>query len=795
MPYPNEHAARIRDPDDFVRIRQIGGSEEEGIRILGGPLKSDPEGSTETQAVRFKKDQWSPEEAKEWLREHDYEWIEFEPATGEAESVADYEYECAGCGFLEASWDEESCRWCGDEVRVQGKVINIEAADGGTRVEGTAYTGGKLKLPQWKYPVVVDLEGLQIPDTVPLLTNHENRTGNRVGVVRARVQGGRLLIEGSILSSSGQARGIVEQGKAGADWQLSIGAEVKDAELIRKGTKTVNGQQHEAPFYHVKASVLREVSILPVGADSDTRMKVAAKFTLDEGGSEMDFEKWLEAKGFSPEDLDEDQEEFLRARYEAEQEEGEDKGDEDPEETPETVQGGAGDEPESDPAEEVRQATRQAATEEQKRISAVQDLCAEYEGAVEAEDLSEIRAEAIEAGWDEKDTELALLRAGRSSRPDTTRDSDEDGTTRGDVLEAALSLGTGLPEDDVVESCGEQALEAAQDRFGGPIGAGQFVLECAWANGFSGRSIHPGNLRPALTAAFSSRDVSDILSNVANKVLQDAFDNVESTWKSIASTRPVNDFKQVTHYRLNGDFEYQEVGPDGELKHGSASDESYTNQAQTFGRIFVLSRQDIINDDLGAFDQLRTMLGRGAALKFNKVFWTEFMDNAGFFNDANDNYMSGADTDLDVASLSDADQLFLEQTDANGDPLGIEPEYLLVPPALKQTAKQLLESTRLKGDTDEPENNPHAGNYEAAVSSYLSNGNISGNSNVAWYLLADPADMAVIQAVFLNGRQRPTVESADADFNTLGVQIRGYHDFGVSKAEPEGGVKSLGEAE
>jgi len=69
-------------------------------------------------------------------------------------------------------------------------------------------------------------------------------------------------------------------------------------------------------------------------------------------------------------------------------------------------------------------------------------------------------------------------------------------------------------------------------------------------------------------------------------------------------------------------------------------------------------------------------------------------------------------------------------------------------------------------------------------SSYLSNPKYTGASSLAWYILADPADMPVIEVAFLNGQQQPTVESADADFNNLGIQMRGYHDFGVAKQEP-----------
>jgi len=84
MPYANFHAARIRDPDDFDHIIVLK-TLDNGIMIYGGPLKSDPEGPTKTQSYRFPKDKFTVAEAKAWLKEHDIEYILFEPA-GETES-------------------------------------------------------------------------------------------------------------------------------------------------------------------------------------------------------------------------------------------------------------------------------------------------------------------------------------------------------------------------------------------------------------------------------------------------------------------------------------------------------------------------------------------------------------------------------------------------------------------------------------------------------------------------------------------------------------------------------------
>ncbi|MCX7731614.1 MAG: hypothetical protein N2248_00390 [candidate division WOR-3 bacterium] len=85
MPYPNEHSARIADPDDFVRIVQLWAAD--GIRCLGGPLKSNPDGPVQPQSYRFDRHQFTPAQAREWLRRHNIHYVSFEEATGESHSA------------------------------------------------------------------------------------------------------------------------------------------------------------------------------------------------------------------------------------------------------------------------------------------------------------------------------------------------------------------------------------------------------------------------------------------------------------------------------------------------------------------------------------------------------------------------------------------------------------------------------------------------------------------------------------------------------------------------------------
>ena len=89
-PYPNEHAARLQDPakyDEFRREAEAGGP---GIDFIYGLFEMDGEITSELQAIRFDADRYTADEARQWLSEHDFEAIEFEPAIEEksANSIA-----------------------------------------------------------------------------------------------------------------------------------------------------------------------------------------------------------------------------------------------------------------------------------------------------------------------------------------------------------------------------------------------------------------------------------------------------------------------------------------------------------------------------------------------------------------------------------------------------------------------------------------------------------------------------------------------------------------------------------
>lgn len=506
------------------------------------------------------------------------------------------------------------------------------------------------------------------------------------------------------------------------------------------------------------------------------------------------FSEWLEASGFDdPKALNNKQRDKLLATWKQE----------------EAAEGVT---PEAQTPEEVAAAGRAEVQRRRRVTEMVASAIQQYPGNLRMiETVEALGRQAIDGGWDEQKAELAFLRATRASAPHLHIPQGAPNVTD-DVIEAAVCLAGGLESPD--KHFPAQTLDTARKKWRHGLSIGELVITAARARGYHGINLKAG-LKEALQAAFSPTDIRagmtgpstysipNILSNVANKFVNQGFLAVDNAWSMIAARRSVNDFKQITSFSLTGHLQYNKVAPGGELKHGELGERTYNNQADTYGILIGIDRRDLINDDTGALSGASRRLGRGAGLKINDVFWTVFLNNSSFFTSGNSNVLTGTtpgttNSALGLEGLQNADRVFRLQTDPDGKPLGILPSILLVPSALRITALNLMNSTIVVATntatttTLAPNNNAFAGAYTVVSSPYMSNSSYTGNSSTAWYLLASPSEMPVIEGCFLNGVESPTIETADFDFNTLGVAMRGVHDFGFSLQEYRGGVRAAG---
>lgn len=658
-----------------------------------------------------------------------------------------------------------------------------------------AYTGGRLNLRNYAYPVVIDLAGLRVSaKSRPVLRDHE--PSQIVGHTDAIDTGaGRIVVKGTVSGGNTAAAEVIAAGDNGFPWQASVGAIPEKMVFVAEGEKVViNGRSLVGPLYVARKSVLAEVSFVPLGADDQTTVKIAAAAA----GSfievtTMNFEEWLKAMGFDLATLTEAQKAGLQAKFDAEQATP-------PGKIPPVKAGANGDQDGDDdePADPVADMRASAATET-RRIAAVRKTCAGKH--------PDIEAKAIEEGWNAEKAELEVLRASRSQAGPAIHTGSQDASAA--AIEAALCLTGGLAETEVAKVYDEKTMNAAVSRPLRKFSLSALMFHVIQAAGLSARPgrITDEHVETALRAdrmlkasgGFSTVSLSGTLGNVANKVLLSSFTAVQTVYQYICYLTDAPDFKAQTSYRLNDEGVFEEVGATGELKHTALSDESFTNKLKTFGRILTLTRQHMINDDLSAFLQIPRLLGRQAALALESGVFKLLLSNpSSFFHADNKNYIEGADTALNVDSLTAAEQKFLDQTDADGRPILTMAKTLLLPTTIKVAGETLMKAPVMlqvpASNKAAPAQNPHAGKWTPVCSPYLNALALSGSSSTAWYLFGDPEDVAAMEVSFLQGARTPTIESAEADFNVLGMNFRGYFDFGIAMKDHRGAVKSKGAA-
>ena len=157
-----------------------------------------------------------------------------------------------------------------------------QEGDKPVRCTGVAYSGGSFR--QWwsALPCYVDLSGMRLAEQVCLMYDHDYDPECRLGVIEAKNDGKTLTIDGEFDTGNPLAQSIIRSGKK-FNWQLSIGAENVKVERVDEGTvETINGNTVNGPAIVVRESVLREVSIVAIGADAKTSMEIRASLMAPE---------------------------------------------------------------------------------------------------------------------------------------------------------------------------------------------------------------------------------------------------------------------------------------------------------------------------------------------------------------------------------------------------------------------------------------------------------------------------------------------------------------------------------
>jgi hypothetical protein len=285
-------------------------------------------------------------------------------------------------------------------------------------------------------------------------------------------------------------------------------------------------------------------------------------------------------------------------------------------------------------------------------------------------------------------------------------------------------------------------------------------------------------------------DFATLLTSTGNRVLLAAFEAAPNPLRGLARRTTITDFRTKTTVKLSEWPKLAQVNEHGEVTHGTRGEAKESYALKTFGRIFSLSRNALINDDLGAFADFGRAAGRAAAETEADVLTALLTANSGagvtlddgqpLFHSTHGN-LAGSGTVIDVAALAAARLAMRSQKGLDGQtPVNAVPTFLLVSPAKETQAEQLL-ATLAPAQTSNV--NPFSGKLTLLVEPRL-----SGNG---WYVFTDPAALPVLEYAYLSSAQGPQMASREG-WDVLGVEFRVVLDFGAGVVDHRGAYRNAG---
>lgn len=727
------------------------------------------------------------------------------------------------------------------ELKTTAVNCRIKAADGSgkRRFSLEAYTGEPMSIWPWEDPVVIELDSIDLSNQrIPALYDHRSTAECIVGQVESiRLQDGKLVAEGVFTPTDAPlemnyCKQVLDRADAGYQWQVSVGGNPGQVERVQSGqTITVNGRRYEGPLYVARKLQLREVSFVVLGGDRLTTAVVSRNKSIK--GATMSFEEWLVSIGFDDQtSLSEIQRTNLQLLY------NEEYAEEDEEENATNPEEGV-------IAEEEKKEEDVIAQEEEKeevmptnarakkrkinaahvmaRVKTITRLCEEYGNPkIKASSGKKVKllSHAIENNWsvDRVKTELlALKRSSREAGPAIIVKSHEKSCTV-QSLQGAILLRAGLPLDHKAFTNSVQAiaLKLPQWLRSGINDANRNrIMEeahkysdmsavdlCREALRLEGKTV-PTNRSEMIQAAFSGSNLANIFTTNVNAILLASYLEAPDTTMSWTKEAEVADFKTQERIRV-------EVG-DGLSKlprGGTADDASFADALESYkiaryAKRFQIDEQDIIDDMLGAISDTPLRLGQAAARLRPDLVYSILLSNPtltatgrALFNTTDGNL--GSSSALSAATLKSAIAA-INKIQENGANLNLTATHLIVPPALRFVAKELIASTAIviagtAGSVTErgTANTLADENLQLVSDARLENGVVdpatetsNAGSSTTWYLASVMAH--TIEVGYLRGTGKaPQVRSFTLDRGQYGIGWDVKMDIGAKALDWKG---------
>ena len=556
--------------------------------------------------------------------------------------------------------------------------------------------------------------------------------------------------------------------QAGTIKGVSVGYRVGRWEQVDEGVTTTDGI--EGPALIAREWTAYEISIAPVPADPT--VGPGRSLNLNGGISGMT-KKELECMARAEEDEDkkDTEEEEKKAKSARDDDE---KDDEEERDDPEDE-----DEDEKEKSDEDEDKDERSLKSERRRAAQIADICGHF--GIDPK-------EYIRKGMSVSKVNEDILKKIRSERKPlkTNRSTSAININRDEreKFRNAVSDGLALRAGAKIE---KPAPGAEDFRRISLLDLCRMVLER------SGQRVSYSDDKMETAArAFSTSDFPLLLSNLADKVLLAGYKEAPATWRSWCAAGSLSDFKEAYKLRMSEAPMLEPVLEGGEYKMADFKESEDTYKIGTWGKKFALTRQAIINDDLGAFTRIPTLFGIASGRTINDTVYKLLLSNPvmketgqTLFHANHGNI--GTPAALSVASLTEARTKMRRQKGMRDDPgvfLNLSPSILIIPPELETIARQLLFSTADIGQMNPAVINPFQGSLEIVVDATLTDAK-------AWYLVASSSLIDTMEVAFLDGVQNPVVEQQQG-WNVDGIEYKVRLDFGAKVWDYRGIYKNAG---
>lgn len=286
-------------------------------------------------------------------------------------------------------------------------------------------------------------------------------------------------------------------------------------------------------------------------------------------------------------------------------------------------------------------------------------------------------------------------------------------------------------------------------------------------------------------------DFPMVLGSTMNRVLRAAYDSTPRTFVRWASRKTISDFRQVERLQIGGAPDLTRVLENGEFQYGTIGEGKEVYALATYGRIIAFTRQMLINDDLGAFDNMGVRFGASAADLESDIVYSILISNptmgdgTTLFHASHGNV--GTAAAVTEASLTEAFRMFAQQKGLEGRLISVLPSFAIVPPGKRAVEmRKQLASTTPANTTDV---NPYSGRLEVVEEPRL----IPAAGTDPWFLAASPARMDTVEYAYLEGQEGVFTETRSG-FEVDGVEFKARHDFAAKAIDWRGLFRNAGAA-